>query len=99
MNRKQLFDEINNLQEIEKRLIEVKNNDYGAEDAPFANFEMFGELGFLVRMSDKLMRAKQIISKGDIKVKDETLRDTLMDLSNYANLLIVYLEVNNAKSK
>ena len=97
MTRQQLFKTFIKLQQEELELVKKKNADYSSEDNPFANFDMFGAYGFLVRMSDKLMRVKQILEHGEIKVKDESVKDTLMDLSNYANLLIAYLNDNNKK--
>lgn len=41
-----------------------------------------------VRMSDKLFRMKQIISS-DAPENDESLIDTLRDLSNYSNIAIL----------
>jgi len=92
MKREQLFKTLIKLHNAELKLVQKKNKDYGSDVDPFANFQWFKELGFLVRISDKLMRAKQIIESGQISVKNESLKDTLMDLSNYANLLIAYLE-------
>ena len=91
MTRTQLIPFLKRLQKEELDLISTKNKDYGAEEDPFANFQWFGELGFLVRMSDKLMRLKHILENREMNVKDESVKDTLMDLSNYANLLIAYL--------
>ena len=97
MNRKQLIEKIGQLHNQELELIKVKNKDYGADKDPFANFQWFGKLGFLVRMSDKLMRVKQIFESGEVSVKSESVKDTLMDLSNYSNLLIAYLEEDKKK--
>lgn len=92
MNRKQWLTKLKQLHNEEYRLCEQKNQDYSSDSDPFANFRMFGELGFLVRMSDKLSRLKQYIERGKLSVEDETVVDSLQDLSNYANLLIGYLE-------
>ena len=96
MDRKQLIQSLKASHKAELELVQAKNRDYASDQDPFANFRMFGELGFLVRMSDKLMRVKQIFEQGKISVKDESIKDTLMDLSNYSNLLIAYLDdINN----
>jgi len=92
MNRKQLIEKLTQYQKAELALVQKKNRDYASDKDPFANFQMFGELGFLVRLSDKLMRLKQIFERGEISVTDESVKDTLMDLSNYANLLMAYRE-------
>ncbi len=75
-----------------------KNADYtgGIVDA-FANFTAVEQLhisteaGFITRMSDKLMRIASFVKNGDLLVKDESVIDTLRDLSNYACLMAGYL--------
>jgi hypothetical protein len=79
-----------------------KNADYaGSGEDPFANFRQIGylvqspnivEVGFLTRMSDKLSRVGSFISNGELKVKDESVEDTLLDLANYCILFIGYLK-------
>lgn len=64
-----------------------KNKDYG--DA----FAKHGTVGVLVRISDKMSRFTNISKKGlEISVSDETLKDTLMDLHNYAAMAIMCME-------
>ena len=89
--KQDLINEIKKNQEEELKLIIKKNADYSSEQDPLQNFRMFGEYGFLVRMSDKLSRATQIIKSGKVNVKNESIIDTLQDLANYSNLLIAYL--------
>lgn len=67
-----------------------KNDDYG--DSVHDTYEKFGMTSFLVRMSDKLNRATALSKKDSIKVTDEKLEDTLLDLANYALLAIIELE-------
>ena len=70
----------------------AKNNDYGGASDPFKNFRSFEELGILVRISDKMARLKTaIVEKRKFEV-DESLKDTALDLANYALLLICYME-------
>lgn len=90
MTREELLKHIKRLQAEELSLLDKKNRDYSRDDDAFANFKEFGELGFLVRMSDKLMRAKHLLA-GKAHFEEETIKDTLMDLANYANLLVAYL--------
>ena len=69
-----------------RELFAKKNSDYG--DA----FATYGTVGVLVRIGDKLQRFSKITSKSvEIEVLDETLRDTLMDLHNYAAMAIMTL--------
>jgi hypothetical protein len=63
-----------------------KNKDYG--DA----FATYGTIGVLVRIGDKINRLNHV-SKNKINlVNDETLRDTLIDLHNYAAMAIMLLD-------
>jgi hypothetical protein len=75
---------------IQNECLEIfkkKNADYG--DA----FATHGVVGVLVRINDKLSRFTNITKKGiEINVTDETLKDTLMDLHNYAAMAIMCLE-------
>lgn len=80
-------------------ITEAKNSDYANDNDPFQNFrvcEAMGiptEAGFIVRMTDKLTRASNLISREN-KVSDEKIGDTLSDLANYATIMKVYLEHN-----
>ncbi len=86
------------------KMVEItgrKNADYtgGAEaDFAFTNFtegETLGigstEQGFLFRMSDKFARIRAFVKKGVLKVKDESVEDTLLDLANYCILMAGYI--------
>lgn len=67
-------------------LFQKKNKDYG--DA-FANY---GTIGVLVRLSDKISRAASISKSSVTLVNDESLRDTLIDLHNYAAMAIMLMD-------
>ena len=69
-----------------KELFSRKNKDYG--DA-FANC---GPIGVLVRIGDKIQRLQSISSSGITLVQDERLRDSLIDLHNYAAMAIMLLD-------
>lgn len=86
-----------------EKLMEItakKNSDYtGTSDDPFKNFrspEYRGyatvEQGFLTRMDDKFSRISSYVQKGSLQVADETVFDTLFDLSNYCILMAGYLK-------
>lgn len=64
-------------------LFSKKNKDYG--DA----FATMGIVGVLVRIEDKIMRGLSITQNGVNIVHSETLRDTLIDLHNYAAMAIM----------
>jgi hypothetical protein len=92
------------IKELEKEyqnklnIVRAKNADYAdTENDPFKNFKYCQQLGvcsveegFIVRMSDKMARISNLLHK-DAKVKDESIKDTLRDLSNYADLLLLYI--------
>jgi len=66
-----------------------KNNDYGDN-----NITKFGLKGVVVRLSDKIERLIQLVwNERDVKVSDEKIEDTLMDIANYG--MIGYLVLNN----
>lgn len=72
-----------------------KNNDYGGETDAFKNFQEFGEFGILVRMSDKWARIKTALKeKRELKVKDETIDDTILDLAVYCIILLIWRKVH-----
>ena len=70
------------------KLFEKKNADYG--DA----FAEYGAIGVLVRIGDKIKRLQSISSKGISLVDDESMRDTLIDLHNYAAMAIMCMDEN-----
>ena len=60
---------------------EKKNADYGDSFARVRREE--GPASILVRLKDKLYRLETILHGADIKVKEETVEDTLIDMANY----------------
>lgn len=67
-----------------------KNHDYG--DSVHDTYEKYGLVSFLVRLEDKLNRARTLYQKNEIKVTDEKLEDTLLDLANYAILAVLEMK-------
>ncbi len=81
-------------------LTKRKNQDYGGQTDPFKNFKDFGELGILVRMSDKFARIKTaLLEKRELQVKDEVIEDTILDLAVYSVILLVYRRAQNVSNK
>ena len=66
-----------------------KNHDYG--DSVHDTFLKYGLTSFLVRMEDKLNRARTLSQK-EALVNDEKITDTLLDLANYAILAVIELD-------
>lgn len=73
----------------------AKRADYGPTTEE--TFRKFGPVSLLVRMHDKLGRLDNLFTKygGEGKVKDESVKDTLMDLANYCIIAIIELEKFN----
>ena len=63
-------------------LFKKKNQDYG--DA----FAKFGVIGVLMRIEDKIQRSLSITKNGVNLVDDKSIRDTLLNLHNYAAMLL-----------
>lgn len=69
---------------------EKKNADYGNS---FENsLDKHGLIAGIVRMDDKMSRLISLNSKKEQQVMDESLRDTLMDLANYAIMSVMWLD-------
>lgn len=67
-------------------LYERKNHDYG--DSFHRSFEEEGMAMVRIRLSDKLNRFKTLTKGNEQLVDDESIRDTLLDLANYAVMAI-----------
>ena len=67
-------------------LFKKKNIDYG--DA----FAKFGVIGVLMRIEDKIQRSLSITKNGVNLINDEGIRDTLIDLHNYAAMALMLLD-------
>lgn len=74
-----------------KELHAKKDKDYGS--AFHKSFEEFGVTAGVVRLNDKMERAKSLVKNGKAEVKDESLLDTLKDMASYAVML--YVELKN----
>jgi hypothetical protein len=79
-------------------LVISKTKDYATIDDPYRNFrlcESVGvplEKGILVRMCDKLSRIGNLVENNDPSVKNESIEDTLVDIMNYANIMLCYMQ-------
>jgi len=76
------------IQEKALQLFTKKNTDYG--DA----FARLGVIGVLMRIEDKIQRSLSITKNGVNLVNDEGIKDTLLDLHNYAAMGLMLLEEN-----
>ena len=83
-------------QELSKRvkkhraICETLNQTYAKKNADYGNafgdtFQELGIVSAVTRIIDKTNRLKSLCKPGaDQKVSDESIRDTLLDLDNYA---------------
>ena len=77
-------------------LYERKNHDYG--DSFHQTFVEEGMAMARIRLGDKFNRFKTLSRGEDRKVNDESIRDTLIDLANYAIMTIVEMEVTECEN-
>lgn len=78
-------EQMKQIQESALELFARKNADYG--DA----FAKYGVIGVLMRIEDKIQRSLSITKNGVNLVNDEGIRDTLLDLHNYAAMALMLL--------
>lgn len=74
------------LSEIYKK----KNTDYG--DSFGDGMREYGMIMPVIRIEDKFRRFKRLALGGVQNVKDESIKDTLLDLANYAVITLVEME-------
>ena len=83
MNR---VEQMKQIQSDALELFTKKNTDYG--DA----FAKFGVIGILMRIEDKIQRSLSITKNGVNLVNDESIKDTLLDLHNYAAMALMLID-------
>ena len=67
----------------------AKSQDYAEADDPFRNLRQHGRLGIAIRLYDKICRL-DTLSRREAAVADESARDTVLDVINYA---VLWLEI------
>ena len=83
MNR---VEQMKQIQSVALDLFTKKNIDYGD------SFIMYGMIGVLIRLQDKINRLVNISNTQISVVKNESLRDTLLDLHNYSALALLLFD-------
>jgi len=97
MTKEQYFKMLETIFQEGLNLMKLKNADYAGKEDPFKNFRLCEQLGVpleqgvLVRMSDKLARAGNLL-KNEASVSSESIHDTLIDLMNYSAILMVWMD-------
>lgn len=79
------INQLKSVQDEALQLFSKKNVDYG--DA----FATYGPIGVIMRIGDKINRLFSISKTNVHLVDDESMRDTLIDLHNYAAMAIMLL--------
>lgn len=83
--------------DIVKGMIETyvrKNHDYG--NSFDKSLDKFGLVASVVRIGDKMNRIESLVQKKAM-VQDESIRDTLLDMANYAIMTVMWID-NQHKS-
>ena len=84
-----MTDRVKQMQKVHQEALELfkkKNADYGDS---FANF---GPVGVIIRMGDKINRLSSVTKNGVHFVDNESIRDTLIDLHNYAAMAVMLID-------
>ena len=90
------MDRVAQMKEVQSNALELfmkKNIDYG--DA----FAKFGVIGVLMRIEDKIQRSLSITNNGVNLINDEGIKDTLLDLHNYAAMALMLLNEKTEKTE
>ena len=66
-----------------------KNHDYG--DSFHDTYVKYGLTMSAIRLGDKFQRFESLL-KQENQVKDESIRDTLIDMANYAIMTVMELD-------
>lgn len=78
------------------KIYEQKNHDYG--DSFGKTFQEEGFAMSRIRLSDKLNRFKSLSKNPESQqVNDESIRDTLLDLANYAIMTVLEMDLESEK--
>lgn len=78
--------------DIAKGMIETyvrKNHDYG--NSFDKSLDKFGLVASVVRIGDKMNRIESLVQK-EAMVQDESIRDTLLDMANYAIMTVMWMD-------
>ncbi|WCF58397.1 DUF1599 domain-containing protein [Bacteroides phage PhiCrAssBcn14] len=85
--------------DIAKGMIETyvrKNHDYG--NSFDKSLDKFGLVASVVRIGDKMNRIESLVQKKAM-VQDESIRDTLLDMANYAIMTVMWMDNQNKVCK
>lgn len=105
MTREALFKLIDIIQAQGREIMHQRNHDYASDEDPLGNLREIGFHGIVVRLRDKMMRLKAYDERrmrGEtdlIQSRDESIRDTLRDISNFGILAEIMLDEETREAK
>lgn len=71
-----------------------KNHDYG--NSFDKSLDKFGLVASVVRIGDKMNRIESLVQK-EAMVQDESIKDTLLDMANYAIMTVMWMNLHKDK--
>ena len=86
-----VFDKFKQITDIMADTFKRKNHDYG--NSFEQSLDKFGLIASAVRIGDKMNRFESLTQK-KAQVCGESIRDTLLDMANYAIMTIMWMDKN-----
>ena len=93
-SRPKLAESVEKFTEITSNMAKTyaaKNHDYG--NSFEQSLDKFGLVASVVRLGDKMNRIESLTKK-EAQVKDESIKDTLLDMANYAIMTVMWMNKN-----
>lgn len=91
-SRPKLAESVEKFTEITSNMAKTyaaKNHDYG--NSFEQSLDKFGLVASVVRLGDKMNRIESLTKK-EAQVKDESIKDTLLDIANYAIMTVMWMD-------
>ena len=91
-SRPKLAESVEKFTEITSNMAKTyaaKNHDYG--NSFEQSLDKFGLVASVVRLGDKMNRIESLTKK-EALVKDESIKDTLLDMANYAIMTVMWMD-------
>ena len=91
-SRPKLSDSVEQFMDITANMAKTyaaKNHDYG--NSFEQSLDKFGLVASVVRLGDKMNRIESLTKK-EAQVKDESIKDTLLDMANYAIMTVMWMD-------
>lgn len=93
MDRSKMMKELHS---EKQEVYDAKNADYGDS---FAKVRREYQMAIIIRLMDKLERLKTLYAGNEQQVEEETIEDTLLDMSNYADMEIIERRIDRMKER